>query len=187
MYDLKVVLNELKFLIHWNMIWFIFPDLECQLIIKNISYVCEYESWNSVPVYRLFCCSSKTGVYFEMRSRKSCQLGYLCTALRCTAAARSHVQCLTKPPWFDCASRTCAAVMAARESEEDNKWTAEKRLKGETEKMTSCSVTTATFSTSRPLSCLRWLLVYLARRCVCVVRNLVEFLDGTRTYTHAGQ
>lgn len=28
------------------------------------------------------------------------------TALRCTAAARSHVQCLTKPG-FDCASRTC--------------------------------------------------------------------------------
>lgn len=42
-------------------------------------------------------------------------------ALRCTAAARSHVQCLTKPSWFDCASITCGAVMAARESEEDNK------------------------------------------------------------------
>lgn len=43
------------------------------------------------------------------------------SALRRAAAARSHVQCLTKPPRSDCASRTCAAVMAARESEEDNK------------------------------------------------------------------
>lgn len=158
-------------MIHINVTSFTFPDGDCQ-------------HWNST---RVFYCSLRKGVYFEILIRKFFQCGHLCAALRCAAAARSHVQCLTKPPRSDCASRTCAAVMAARESEEDNKWTAAKRLKGETEKMTSCHVTVTTFSTSRLLSCLRWLLVYLACRCVCVVKNLVELLDGTRTYTHAGQ
>lgn len=51
----------------------------------------------------------------------------------CTAAARAHVQCLTKPG-FDWAAER-AALMAARE--EDNKWTPETRSRGEAEPATA--------------------------------------------------
>lgn len=117
-------------------------------------------------------------LYFEMCSRKLSHSVHRCAPRQ--PAARSHVQCLTKPPRVDYASRTCAAVMAARESKEDNKWTPEKRFKGETDKVTTRGLTTAASSTFRLLSCLPWLVTYLARRCVCFGAG---FLDGTHIHT----
>lgn len=91
MYDLKAVLNELKFLIHWNMIWFIFPDTYCQLIIK-ILVMCA--SMSPETLYQF------TGYSIVLRKREF--------ILKCVAGshvklatAALHSSCTVSRPVFD--------------------------------------------------------------------------------------
>lgn len=142
--------------------------------------------WVFLFVFGCFSSSPVKGILFW--SAQSEVVSFW-TPLYGTPAARAPVHCLTKPPWFDCASRTCAAVMAARESEEDNKWTPEKRLKGKTRNITTSNKCGPWFygsmSVSAVVSC------RLGLQVCFVESGWISWLHThntrTHTYTHTGQ
>lgn len=123
----------------------------------------------------LFCVLlfSFPGVYFEGRGRKWSNDGSRCSAQQMHATLGVWQNPVRVTVWGE--QKVCGAVMAARESEEDNKWTTEKRFKGETPSMTTCSITTVALSICRRVSCSRWVLGLQ----MCVLRNLVEFFSHT--------